>query len=458
MTAGGRSGPGFVGAEMKVLSVADGSFGEAAGVKPGDDLIAIDGKQIRDSLDVAYALGWADDSTEVAFDLVRAGTRLTIRHAPERPESLGMALAEDTYRTCPNKCTFCFVDQLPDGLRECLYVKDEDFRLSFAFGNYITVTNLSEADYARIAEQRLSPLYVSVHATDDGVRRRLLGNPDAPPVLDSLRRLGDMSIDVHAQVVVVPAVNDGSVLEETLDDLGRFCRVRSVAVVPVGLTRYRMGLPEIAPVTSSLAGEIVGRVESHQERLVRSRASRVVFAADELYLLAGRELPPFESYEDFPQMENGVGLLRAFENDFLSGVEALRGRVERPLRVDIVTGVSAAPFLEKNIAPALASAAPITARVRGVANTFLGATVTVAGLLGGSDMAAALGDLKEADLVLLPGEAFNPQGLTLDGMRVDEIAAGSGCGRVVATRDIIEAILEHTAAEGSGPRRESTQR
>jgi putative radical SAM enzyme (TIGR03279 family) len=436
---------------VKVRSVEAGSEAETAGVAPGDDLVTIAGMPVRDSLDLAYALGWIEgDADEAAFEFVRGGDGFTLTLPPQHPEGLGMELEADVYRTCPNRCVFCFVDQLPGGLRAGLSVKDEDFRLSFAFGNYITLTNLTSADYARIGEQRLSPLYVSVHATDDSVRRRMLGNPDAPAVMDSLRRLRDLGIEVHAQIVVVPGTNDGPVLERSLDDLAALECVRSVAVVPVGLTLHRKGLPEVSPVTPELARRIIDAVEDRQRRLLAARGSRTVFAADELYLAAGRKLPPFESYEDFDQVENGVGLLRAFERDFLERVPDLRGRVDQPLTVDIVTGVSAAPFLRAIVPPGLASVAPIVARVAEAVNDLFGPTVTVAGLLSGADMTAALEGAADADLTLLPGEAFNADGLTVDGMTAAGIAAVSGCGRAVATRDIIEAILNHLA-EGRAP-------
>ncbi len=433
---------------MRVLSVGAGSEAQVAGVVPNDDLVAIAGIPIRDSLDLAYALGWIEgDSDETRFEFARGGDSLILTLGPAHPEELGIELEDDTYRTCPNRCIFCFVDQLPDGLRKSLSVKDEDFRLSFAFGNYITLTNLTEADYERIGEQRLSPLYVSVHATDDSVRRRLLGNPEAPAILDSLRRLQSLGIETHAQVVVVPDTNDGRVLERTLDDLTTLECVRSVAVVPVGLTRHRSGLPEIARVTPALARELVREVEERQERLLCVRGSRMIFAVDELYLLAGFDLPPCESYEDFPQLEDGVGLLRAFERDFLERVPELEGRVEEALSLNIVTGVSATPFLRALVPPALARVAPIRTRLTEVVNGLLGSTVTVAGLLSGADMKSALGDAADGDLVLLPGEAFNADGLTIDGMTAADIAQTSRCGRAVATRDIIEAILNHLAPD-----------
>ncbi len=429
---------------MRVDRVEEGSAGELAGVRTGDLLVAVDGLPARDSLDVAYALGWADDDSEtVEFEFRRGGERMTVALPNARPEQLGIMLEDDEYRTCPNRCVFCFVDQLPEGLRESLSVKDEDYRLSFAFGNYITLTNVSEDDYDRIAEQHLSPLYVSVHATDDGVRRRMLGNPKAPPILESLNRLAESRIAVHAQVVIVPGMNDGAVFRRTLDDLMSIRAVASVAVVPVGLTSHRTGLADVEPVSPELASELLDEIGRRQDSLREERGSSVIFAVDELYLRAGRELPPYEHYEDFPQLENGVGLLRSFEHELHERLPELEGKVDKRLALAIVTARSAAPFLENVVPGALAGAGPIETRVIPADNGLLGPTVTVAGLLSGADMLRALDGSEPADLVLLPGEAFNADGRTIDGMTVDDIAVLSGRRNVAAAMDLISAIEQH---------------
>jgi len=432
---------------MRVEDVRRGSPADATGVAVGDELVAIGDTDVADSLDVAYALGWAAGTPYVTFVFDRDGLEFSVVLAPDRPEDLGLTLEEDRYRSCTNGCVFCFVDQLPPGLRESLSFKDEDFRLSFTLGNYVTLTNLAESDYARIRDQRLSPLYVSVHATEDEVRRRMLGNAQAPPVLEALMRLGEMGIRLHTQVVVVPGMNDGRVLERTLDDLSALEAVSSVAVVPVGLTAHRQGLTRIEPVTTELAGDIIDAVESRQAKLLADRGSRVVFAADELYLRAGRALPPLESYEDLPQIENGVGLLRSFELGFNERLERLRlaideaggRRRERPA-LTVLTGSSAAPFLDDLTVAALAGAGLAKVTVVAVANSLLGDSVTVAGLLTGADMARAAADSAGSDLTLVPVEAFNADGLTIDDMSVADIARAAGVRNLAPSCDIIDAL------------------
>jgi putative radical SAM enzyme (TIGR03279 family) len=430
---------------LRVLGVRPDTEAAKAGFRADDDLIAVDGRPVRDSLDLAFALGCADGET-VRCDVVRGGAALAAYlTSGSSCGDLGIDFAPDACRSCGNRCVFCFVDQLPRGLRKSLYVKDEDFRLSFSFGNYITLTNLADDDYARIEAQRLTPLYVSVHATDDAVRSRMLGNPDAPPIVASLRRLGKARAQVHAQIVVCPGMNDGPVLERTLDDLLAMPEtVLSIAVVPVGLTAHRQGLPRLEPVAPSLAAALVDAVERRQAALRGERGGgAVVFASDELYLLAGRELPPLESYEDFPQLENGVGLLRRFEADLEARAPALEGLFTRAVTLTILTAPLAAPFLRKIVRRALAAAAPIETRVLAVENTLLGPTVTVAGLIPGRDMARALRDAEPADLTLLPGEAFNEDRLTIDGMTVEEIAAAAGRENVAASHDVVSALTDY---------------
>jgi putative radical SAM enzyme (TIGR03279 family) len=435
---------------VRVLGVREGTEAARAGFRADDDLIAVDGRPVHDSLDLAFALGSAEGGS-VRCRLARGRDTLEVAVAPSDSGDLGADFADDEHRVCGNHCVFCFVDQLPGGLRRSLYVKDEDFRLSFRYGNYVTLTNLSDSDYERIAEQRLSPLYVSVHATDDAVRRRMLGNPGAPPVLGALRRLSRARVAVHAQVVVCPGVNDGPVLERTLDDLVALRdTVRSVAVVPVGLTAHRGRLTRIEPVAPALAAALVDAVERRQPVLRRERGSAVVFAADELYLLAGRALPPLEAYEDLPQIEDGVGLLRSFEAELTERAALLAGVFERPVSVAVLTGTLAAPFLQGAFLRALRDRAPVSTTVVPVTNTLLGASVTVAGLLPGSDLARSLPRAGAFDLVLLPGEAFNENGLTLDGMTAGEIAGGRR--DVVATRDAVAALLDLAASRAAARR------
>ncbi len=438
---------------MKVLSIETGSAGEQAGILPGDNLVEIAGRPIRDAIDVAYVTGWEADQDEFVFVFVRDRDRLAVSLPALHPVDIGIELAPDRVRTCSNHCIFCFVDQLPRGLRPSLYIKDEDYRLSFTTGSYITLANLSQEDHDRIVEQKLSPLYVSVHATDDAVRRRLLGNPDAAPIMEGLTRLIESGISLNVQIVVCPGINDGSVLDRTLDDLLSLgARMESIAVVPVGLTRHRQGLPHLEPVTRETARKLVATIQSRQKEFRDATGGPAVCAADELYLLAGIELPPYEHYGGFPQLENGVGLLRLFERTLSDRIVELEGVVSQPMILTIVTAELAAPFLQNVIGRMLASVAPIETRVIAVENRFLGRSVTVAGLLSGDDLIRALRQERPDGLTLLPGEAFNTEGLTIDGMTLRDIAAATGLDRLARAHDIVDAIadsVEHSQKEAN---------
>ncbi len=431
------------GSYMKVQSIETGSAADQAGILSGDNLVEIAGRPIRDAIDVAYVTGWEADRDELLFVFDRDGDKVTVSLPALHPDDIGIELASDKVRTCSNRCVFCFVDQLPRGLRSSLYIKDDDYRLSFTSGCYVTLTNLSQDDHDRIAEQKLSPLYVSVHATDDHVRRRLLGNPEAAPIMEQLGRLVESGISLNTQIVVCPGINDGPVLERTLDDLLSLgARMESVAVVPIGLTRHREGLPVLEPVTEGTAREILAVVRNRQKESGDRAGSPIVYAADELYLLAGIELPRYTHYGEFPQLENGVGLLRLFEHALSGRVAELENVVSEPMVLTIVTAELAARFLQDVIGRALASVAPIETRVITVSNRFLGPSVTVAGLLSGEDMISALREERPDGLTLLPGEAFNADGLTIDGMTLREIAAATGLGGLVQARDIVDAIAD----------------
>ncbi|HYW68795.1 MAG TPA: DUF512 domain-containing protein [bacterium] len=426
---------------MKVTRVEPGGEAERAGIRAGDRLGTVDGRPVEDAIDLTFALAWSD-GPEAVLELSRGGTPVTAVVPSEGPGELGLEVEEAPTRTCGNSCVFCFVDQLPRGLRPSLYVKDEDYRLSFSYGNYVTLTNISDADFDRIAEQRLSPLYVSVHATDDAVRRKMLGNDEAPPVLESMRRLGDAGIRVHAQAVLCPGMNDGEVLERTLSDLFELGgMIESIAIVPVGLTGHRQGLPAIEGLSDGGAARALDSVERWQNLFLEDGRSRTVYAADELYLRAGRALPPYEEYEELPQLENGVGLLRRFEFELIERAGLLGDRLDRPLRLTLVTGVLAAAFLEDVIKKVLGGVDGLTVQVVASPNGLLGPSVTVAGLLSGADMAEALRSAPESDAYLLPGAAFNEDGVSLDGMTPPQISNAAGRDNVAATEDVVGSIL-----------------
>jgi putative radical SAM enzyme (TIGR03279 family) len=382
-----------------------------AGLAPGDRVLAINGHALRDAIDFQFHGG--DERLDLTVE--RDGARRAVRVAGGgRPLGLELeAPRPGEIATCANKCVFCFIHQLPRGMRRSLYVKDDDFRLSFLHGNYITLTDLGEAELARIETQRLSPLYVSVHATDPAVRWELLGRPrGAAEILPRLERLARAGIRMHAQIVLCPEWNDGPHLERTVHELAPLHpHVATTAIVPVGLTAHRERLPSLRTLTAAEAAALVATVHGWQAGFRARLGSRFVFLGDEVYLQAGAALPDAEAYEGFPIAEDGIGLARRFEDDFARAVRRGRGEAAgRP--VTVVSGTLYAPRLER----LLAVLPGARGRVAAVPNRHFGGSVSVAGLLTGGDIQrhlAALGALGEA--VIVPAVALRDgDGVFLD--------------------------------------------
>ncbi|MHB1190487.1 MAG: DUF512 domain-containing protein, partial [Armatimonadota bacterium] len=367
--------------------------GDEAGILPGDELVSINSRPVRDILEYQY-LAAEDELTLV----VRRGEETLTFHLSEDPDLEFEAELFDGLHSCRNRCVFCFLEQMPKGLRKSLYVRDDDYRLSLAHGNYITLTNVSDEELLRITSQRMSPIYVSVHTTDPELRARMLGNPKAARIMEQLRTLADARITMHAQIVLCPGINDGEQLDRTVRDLAALHPwVASVAVVPVGLTRYREGLTPLTPVDADLACGIVESCANRQKRFRRELGTRLLFPSDEFYLHAGVEPPSAGAYEGFPQLEDGIGISRLFLN------EVRRARVPAG-GYALVTGTLAAPLVQR-LADRLSEADRVSARVEAVENNFLGETVTVAGLLAGRDIAVR--HFEEDETVLIPDVALN---------------------------------------------------
>jgi len=395
----------------------------AAGLAVGDRIIAINAQPLRDAIDFQFYGG--DDRLELSVE--REGRRRAVRLVRRPGADLGVELEAPRpaeIATCANKCVFCFIHQLPRGMRRSLYVKDDDFRLSFLHGNYITLSDLDEAALARIIEQRLSPLYVSVHATDPDLRWELLGKPrHSAEILPRLERLAKAGIRMHAQIVLCPGLNDGEHLERTVHELSPLHpQIATTAIVPVGLTRHRERLPQLRTLRDDEARALVATVEAWQGRFLPALGSRFVFLGDEVYLQAGHPLPPAEAYEGFLVAEDGIGLVRRFEDDLARA--AARPRAEPSgRRVTVVSGTLYGPRL----AARLASLVP-GARVVSVPNHFFGGTVAVAGLLTGQDIQrelAGAGDLGEA--VLVPAVALRDgEGVFLDDLTPADLSRSLG--------------------------------
>ena len=381
---------------LEILAVEPGSIAEELELEAGDCLLTVNGRPVRDLLD--YQLYEADE--ELLLEVRKKDGQLwDLELDKDAPEPLGLHFEHPEPTQCGNNCLFCFVHQLPRGMRPSLYVKDEDYRFSYLYGAYVTLSNVGEAQIERIIEQRLSPLYVSVHATEEQLRERLLGRR-GPPVLELLRRLTAAGIELHTQIVLCPGLNDGPVLERTVTDLQELWPgVRTLAVVPVGLTGYRQRLPELRPPTAEESRNILEMLGAFQQQFLAATGTRFVFAADELYLKAGRDLPPLCDYEDLAQIENGVGLLAQFRDE---AREVLAEAAPLgPLEVSTLTGASAHGEVGRFVA-ALAEATGTTIHLHPVENEFFGGQVSVTGLLTGADLVRGLKDRALGSVLLVP--------------------------------------------------------
>jgi putative radical SAM enzyme (TIGR03279 family) len=413
---------------LLIESVVPGSIAHELGIKSGNRLLSINGHRLRDIIDYSYHSS-ADD--ELLLEVLTSDQELWEFEIQREPgDSLGLTFAPPQPARCRNNCIFCFVHQLPRGLRKPLYVKDEDYRLSFLNGNYVTLANLRPAELKRIVEQRLSPLYISVHATDPALRQRLLGREDGlPPIMEQLERLAANRITMHTQVVLCPGLNDGRELERTVADLvGLHPGVQSLAVVPLGLTSHRKGLPRLTGVDGAYAREFVATWEPVAKALARRLGQPFLFLADEFYLKAGLPFPSLKSYGDLPQLENGVGMVPLFLRD--AGRTLRRAQRLGSFRVTVVTGVSAfgfvSDFMEK-----LGEKSGLEIQLLAVENRLFGESVTVSGLVAGNDIIASLTGREIGSALLLPEVMLKEgEGLFLDGVTLEELGQRLGC-RVV---------------------------
>jgi len=399
---------------VKIQSVAPDGLGYELGLAAGDELLSVNGRKLVDFLD------WEFLTAEDRFVLLaRASGGELVEFDIERPEGIpmGVVLEPPRIRRCANRCDFCFVDGNPHGLRQPLYIRDDDYRLSFRYGNFATLTNLKQHDVERILEYRLSPLYVSVHATDPVVRRRLLRNPLAPDVLAQLRLFGDAEIQCHTQVVLQPGLNDDEVLRQTLEDLYDLGpMVLSVSVVPVGLTTYSKH-QLVREATVEECRDAVAMIEACVQKALVERESHWAYGSDDLYLGAGLALPPAERYDGFEQLENGVGSVRFLQREVENLDADLRGQ-----SIGVATGMAMKQLMPQVLAT-LENATSGTFELIALQNGLFGKSVTSAGLLTGKDFIRSLRDRHDLDLVLLPGESVNDNGSFLDDVTLDELVA-----------------------------------
>ena len=409
-----------------VDQVEPGSIGEELGFEPGDQLLSINGVRPRDLIDYRYLCVDEELHLEVRD---ASGALHQVDLEKDADDGLGLGFTEalfDGLRQCNNHCPFCFIDQQPPGHRDSLYLKDDDFRLSFLYGSYLTLTNLTDADWQRIDQQRLSPLYVSVHATEPALRERLLVNPRAGLLMQQLSWFGERDLQIHAQVVVCPGLNDGEALERSLRDLaihatGDWPAVLSAAVVPVGLTRFRPPDDGLVPVDPACARRVITQVETLQQEFQERLGSRFAWLSDEWYLMAGLPLPPRGDYEDLPQQENGVGTIRAFLEALDQATQALPARIEQPRRCSWVVGKIVASAL-RPVTDRLNAIDGLELHLHGLPSPYWGQDQVVTGLLTGEDLLVGLDGQDLGDELLLPSVMLRQgQPVFLDDMTLEQL-------------------------------------
>lgn len=412
----------------KITTVLPDSIAAEMGFEPGDAIISINGQKPRDLID--YQFLCADEILELEV-LDTRGKIHQIEIEKDYDQDLGLEFQSalfDGLIQCNNRCPFCFIDQQPPGKRETLYLKDDDYRLSFLYGSYLTLTNLSSKEWDRIAQMRLSPLYVSVHATEPDIRIQLLKNPRAGQILDQLQWFKKNRLQIHAQVVVCPGINDGQHLERTILDLAQFHRgriptVASIAVVPVGLTRFRPNQDELIPVTPQKAQEIITQVQILQQKFQRELGSTCVWIADELFLIAGAELPPESHYQDYPQIGNGVGSIRKFIKEFEQAVKDSPSQSCSPPRQFTWVVGNAVEKAFQPLVNSLNQVSGLTVNLVALASQYWGQEITVTGLLTGQDLRQGLSGKRLGDGILLPSVMLKSgEAIFLDDMTVAELA------------------------------------
>lgn len=430
----------------KIQTVTPGSPAHRSGVRPGETLAAINGHPIIDVLDYKF---YSYDP-DLVLTLREGDAERKVFLDKDVGQDLGLEFETylmDRARSCANNCVFCFVDQMPQGMRETLYFKDDDARLSFLMGNYITLTNLSKREIQRICDLHISPINISVHATDPEVRRELLGNKRrGGECLEIMQKFAQAGITMNAQIVACPGLNDGPILQKSMEELAAlYPQVRSVSIVPVGLTKYREGLYPLRTYRQDEARAVIAQAEAFGDQCVEKLGSRMFWCSDEFYLQAGLEIPKDEFYEEYTQLENGVGMLR------LLAVEMHGATLGAPENIpvepfSIATGVAAAPFLREIIDRAAAKChTKLTYQMYPIVNHFFGETITVAGLLTGQDLLAQLKGKNLGTRVLLPQNTLRHGELVfLDDMTLTELSEGLGVPVIPVNQDgfdLFEAIF-----------------
>jgi putative radical SAM enzyme (TIGR03279 family) len=422
---------------MKIVRIRENSIAEELDLRPGDDLIHINNHPLRDRIDVEY---WIHDE-DIVLGVSRNHQQWEIEIDGILEGPLGVEFEAMKPTCCGNTCVFCFVDQNPPGVRSSLLVKDEDYRLSFLYGNYVTLTTLSTQRLQRILDQRLSPLYISVHATDLQVRKQLLGIRRDDRLMEKLSRLARHGIEMHTQIVLCPGYNDGTILEDTVNTLSRFFpAIQTLAVVPVGLTGHRQGLEPLRGVTVSESDALIDWAEQKGLIFQRQLGTRFVFLADEFYLMANRALPSAAYYEGFHQIENGVGLTRDFLDHFEMEQNTFPSSIPE-VTLNLVTGELVAPVFRRFVLPRLEAIEGLTVQLQVIKNRFLGGAVTVSGLLAAQDIVAQQSG-QDGQVMALPPDCLNDDRVFLDDWTLEELSNATRQQVIVPTTGFQEMLDE----------------
>jgi len=411
---------------IRIEKVKKSSIADKLGVKSGNHLISIDNKGINDSLDLKFFEAGSLMNVEISD-----GKLMRIYNIEkEEEESLGIEPSEFKMKLCKNDCIFCFINQNPDDVRGSLLAKDDDYRMSFLYGNYLSLTNFTKKDFDRVIELKLSPLYVSVHATDREKRIEMMGNKRAGKIREDLKRLSDGGIKLHTQIVLLPGVNDGEFLHETIEDLLSLSSVESIGIVPVGLTALRETLTYVKPATPKWMKEVIELIEPYQKEIRKKIGKTLIYLADEFYVKANKEIPSFKHYDDFSQLENGIGMARKF----LDGLESLKVPDFKG-KVLLVTGTLAYGLVRK--LEGKFKEAGISAKTISVKNRYFGESVEVAALLGGWDLLGQL-SVHDFDIVILPPDIVNTDGMFIDGCSLEVLRESLQKSIVVSPYNVIE--------------------
>ena len=438
--------------EARVKEVCRGSIAEEAGIETGDIIYKINGQPIHDILEYKFLAG----SEEVELQVIKSDHSIEIVSIyNEEYEDLGVVFDNpliDKARFCANQCMFCFIDQLPENLRKTLYFKDDDSRLSFLQGNYVTLTNMTDEDIERIIRFRLSPINISVHTANPALRVKMLNNENASKIMHIMKKLARSEITMNCQIVLCREVNDKQELDRTLDELtSLYPHVNSISVVPVGLTRYREKLLPLKAYDKDSALEVIHQVAGWQSKLYDRYGSRIVFLADEFYLLAGRPIPCYQHYEDFPQIENGVGLIASMQEEFNRGLEKVYKRKEPVERnISIATGISANSFIRSLCDKLIDNVTGLNIHVYAITNELFGEKITVAGLVTGGDLIKQLKEKELGSELLIPAAMLrSDRDIFLDDVTVEEIEEALKVRVILVEndgQDFIDKVLGRQAA------------